>query len=803
MPHRTEQTTLNEQPWHGRWCWTRKHQSRPWNTYAYFRRTVELRARPQRAVIRISAESRYTLYVNGRRVHFGPARSYPEFQSYDALDLAPLLDAGANAICIIVHQFGVPTFQSVYRDISGVIVDGTVELDGDTVPLSTPDGWLCRESKAWRKEVVRRTVQLGFQEHFDADADPNDWMSPAYEPKPEEGWTAPYNIGPVGTWPWLNMEPRGVPLLADQVENFAAILAQFRGENARGYKVAEDVYHLPLQEEHKADRAPIANRGAMLLDDDSLTTIDPPPDGEFLMIVLDLGQYRTGHAILDIAEASGDEIIDLIYTEAVDKSNFPLLSPLGSGCEEATADRYRCRPGAQWWETFNFNGMRYCTLVLRNVEKPLKIRRVALRQVHAAVEDVGSFQCSDEKLTRIWHTARQTQRNCLFDAFVDCPWREQAMWWGDARVQAKVTAFAFGDTSLLERGIRLMARSQGPDGSLHSHPPADIPGHRLPDFMLTWVSSLWDYYFYTAKDVLLAQSMPAIHRLMQFFSRHEINHGLVGGFDGWWLFLDWQSLYKGDYSAVLNMMYLKALRDAAEICRITRDDAAGAYDQKAKRLAQAIEKHFWDEQSKQWRDGFDAATNKPVQQVSQHANTLAILLGLQPEHHARIAREVLLKSARSKRTKILSGSPFFYAYILQAMAQAGLRQEAVELMGEKWGEMLEEGATVFWELWDVTLQSRCHAWSASPLYHLAEQVLGVQQVEPGWRKVKIVPQVGDLDYARGTVPTPGGLIRVEWEKAGEDQFAVRIDLPPGIEAEFIAPGGPARLLEPGANEFHT
>jgi hypothetical protein len=139
------------------------------------------------------------------------------------------------------------------------------------------------------------------------------------------------------------------------------------------------------------------------------------------------------------------------------------------------------------------------------------------------------------------------------------------------------------------------------------------------------------------------------------------------------------------------------------------------------------------------------------------------------------------------------------------MAKAGLRGELIDIIREKWGEgMIERGgATTFWELWDVTTQSRCHAWSASPLYHLCEQVLGVQQVEPGWRRAKIEPYCGELDYARGAVPTPQGVIRVEWEKVSEDQLVVRIDLPPGVEADFIAPWGQTRELRPGKNEFHT
>lgn len=474
------------------------------------------------------------------------------------------------------------------------------------------------------------------------------------------------------------------------------------------------------------------------------------------------------------------------------------------GCEEATADRYRCRPGPQVWEPFHMKGMKYVALLFRNVEKPLKIRHVGVRQVFADVPDIGSFECSDDKLNRIWKVGRETQRNCLFDAFVDCPWREQAMWWGDARVQAEVTSHAFGDVSIFERGIRLVARSQAIDGSLHSHPPADVPEHRLPDFSLTWVSSLWDYYFYTGKIELLKECLPTLHRLMEFFSRHEIERHLIGNFEGWWVFLDWQSLYKKNYSGVLNLFYLQGLRHAAAVSELCGDKKmAAVYAGKAVLLSQAIEEFFWDKDNKVWRGAYDASKREGISEVSQHMNAMAIVLGLKPEHRAKLARDVLLKSAKARKTTVLTGSPFFYAYILKAMFEAGLKTEAIDLIRSKWSEMIDAGATTFWELWEVTHQSRCHAWSSSPVYHLMQQVLGVTSVTPGWKVIRIAPVVETLENARGVIPTPHGPVRVEWEKVAEDQLAVRVDLPPGTEAEFQSPNGDTRQLRPGSHEFQA
>ena len=796
----------HEGHWKARWCWTRKHLARPWNYHAYFRRTVALVAEPRRAMVRISADARYTLFVNGRRVHQGPARSFPRHQSYDTLDLSNYLEVGQNTICAIVHQFGVPTFFSQYRDASGFLLDGAIELEGESIDLHTPNGWLCREAKGWRKDAARLSVQMGFQEHFDADGDPVDWMQLSYQPKAEDGWAEPWIAGPVGCHPWLALEPRGVPLLVDSIENFSAVTAQFKGENGRGYKIATDVYHLLQQEPRKKEKNILEKPQAMLIDDAEVTVVAPPTDAEFIMAVLDLGTYRTGHIILDIAEAAGDEIIDVIFTEDLDKNDAPLLhgSPTDTGvCEEATAFRYRCRAGAQRWESFQYIGLRYATLVFRNIQQPLKVRHVALRQVHAGVQEIGSFECSDERLNQIWRIAKNTQLNCLFDAFVDCPAREQAQWWGDAHVQALVTQYAFGDGSLLERGIRQMAQSQSADGSLHAHPPSDIPGHRLPDFMMTWVNSLWECYFHTGRTELVIECLPAMHRLFEFFSRHESKNRLIGNFDAFWVFLDWAEVRKADYSATLNLLYLQSLQRAGSLCELAGDTAgAQRYAASAESLASSIDTHFWDAAGNVFRDGFDPVTNGPVEQVSQHANALAILLNLRPESHGEIARNILLKPAKSRRSKVITASPFFYAYVIEALIKAGLQSEALEIVSTKWGTSIDRGATTFWEFWEPT-GSLCHAWSASPLYVLSQQLLGVMPVEPGWTRIQISPNPGKLDFARGVVPSPMGPVRVEWEKSGDDQLAVRVDVPEGMTAEFLNPAGGRRILVSGLNEFHT
>jgi hypothetical protein len=366
-------------------------------------------------------------------------------------------------------------------------------------------------------------------------------------------------------------------------------------------------------------------------------------------------------------------------------------------------------------------------------------------------------------------------------------------------VQARVTAYAFGDSSILARGIRMVARSQTEDGALHAHPPADFH-HRLPDFMMTWVGTLVDYYHQTGETGLLKECLPTLHRLFEFFKGKEASNGLIGNLGSWWVFLDWQPLHKGNYSAVLNMFYLKACRWAAQISQLCGDTThAAAYEDKATKLQATIEALFWLPKEGCWADGVEGDSGKPVETLSQHSNALAILLNLKPETHESIARNMLVKPAKNKRTKVTTGSPFFYSYIVEAIAAAGLRDEAIDILSQRWSEFLDAGAVSFWELW-ANKESRCHAWSSSPLYHISQQVLGVMPTAPGWTKVRIQPLPMKLEFAKGAVPTPKGPIKVEWERA-EDQLVVRVDLPQGIEVEFISPSGEKRNLDAGVSEF--
>jgi hypothetical protein len=78
--------------------------------------------------------------------------------------------------------------------------------------------------------------------------------------------------------------------------------------------------------------------------------------------------------------------------------------------------------------------------------------------------------------------------------------------------------------------------------------------------------------------------------------------------------------------------------------------------------------------------------------------------------------------------------------------------------------------------------SLAHGWSSGSTAWLSENVLGIREPKDGYKEVIIAPRLAGLDWARGTVPTPGGVISISVDK---EKGAV-LDFPSGIEKAFVS-----------------
>ncbi len=170
-----------------RWIWLPCERTLA-NTFVLFRREVEVEGEVASARGWISADSRYRLFVNGRRVQWGPAPCDPRAYEADPIDLTRWLVEGPNVIGVEVLFYGhgegtwplgKPGFLFALR----------VEESGGRVREVVSDGsWRALLDRAHRPGQFKRWYLRALQEDFDARLRPAGWSEPGGAP--DASWTA-------------------------------------------------------------------------------------------------------------------------------------------------------------------------------------------------------------------------------------------------------------------------------------------------------------------------------------------------------------------------------------------------------------------------------------------------------------------------------------------------------------------------------------------------------------------------------------------------------------------------------------
>ena len=64
---------------------------------------------------------------------------------------------------------------------------------------------------------------------------------------------------------------------------------------------------------------------------------------------------------------------------------------------------------------------------------------------------------------------------------------------------------------------------------------------------------------------------------------------------------------------------------------------------------------------------------------------------------------------------------------------------------------------------------------------LSDHVLGIKIVNVERKQISIEPHLGKLEWAKGTYPTPWGVIEVSHEKKADGKIATKVKLPKGVK----------------------
>ncbi len=764
--------------WRAEWVWPAHADGRARNSYCLFRRVFTLEHVPPDAMLFITADTRYELWINGRFVGRGALMSQPFFKYYDQRDMGGLLQTGRNTIAVMVNHTGTEP------DTRGGLVAELADGSGETL-LATDDQWRAVRSDAWRAETHRypMNVMTPFQEHFDARRLDPQWTAADFD---DASWSTVDVLGrPPVTRPWSRLVPRDIPEMAettrrprhvDRVDECLGLIQRARqGDLTVGLSTPGKHPHYATVEgpEHLCD-----HEGPTVLQCSTNHLEDHTFDGVYdPCVLLDFGRVITAYIELDVEGPAG-ATLDIGYAERLIDGQF------NNAVEGHFADRCTLRAGEQQWRPTTWKSFRYVKLRLRDAFEPVTIRRLEARTSNYPFEHVGRFESSDHLLNDVFDISRYTIRLCSNQFIMDTPWREAGQWLGDVAAVTLGGIYAcFGDTRLPGKFLRQSAANQLPTGlmtNMTNRVSFDWQ-HVIPDYSLWWIRGLWRHFLYTGEPAWIHTFWPHVQKVIDFFAAYVNGRGLLEHVPHW-VFIDWADVDKRGECAALNAIYCGALESAHAMAEMKGDaHSAERYLAMREAMNAAFTDRFFDADRQCVIDA--VVDGQPSTMISEHANLAAIRFGLVDE---AVAERVIATFYERPGLKYTECQPFFTSVVLEALHNAGRMDLALEIIRRRWGDrMVKRGARSVYEEWGCNgswregeyrcfMRSQSHAWSAAPAEFLIRRLMGLEILAPGCGELRVAPAKTDFDYVL-VYPTPHGLITVKHE-AGE----VTVDAPDGV-----------------------
>lgn len=416
-------------------------------------------------------------------------------------------------------------------------------------------------------------------------------------------------------------------------------------------------------------------------------------------------------------------------------------------------------------------GFRFVRIDLLEKNRKIYLKEATAILRYRDIPYVGSFHCSDPRLDSIWMTGAYTVHLCMQEYLWDGIKRDRAVWLGDMHPEVQTIMSVFGQNEIIPRSL---------DEAVRQYPlPRWLNG--ISSYSLWYLIIHHDWYMNGADRAFLerhrAYIMGLIDKIEPLVDEDGTEHLEANTRSQLKHFLDWPSSpnaagLEAGYRGLLSW----AMKDAERLCAILGDEV---HAEKCRSVAQRLAKKI--------------LPNNGLQQAS----ALKTIAGLQtPEESYDIQKF----------------STFYGYYMLEALALGHHHQQAMDIIREYWGAMLDLGATTFWEDFHMEWtrnaaridepvpagkvdihreygdycylsyrHSFCHGWASGPTAWMTRHVLGFEVVEPGCRTLRITPHLGDLEWAEGTFPTPFGAVYVKHVKGKDDKVVSEIKAPEEVK----------------------
>jgi alpha-L-rhamnosidase len=293
--------------------------------------------------------------------------------------------------------------------------------------LVTDERWRVLRSRAWRALGPGQSLDAVPVELLDArELDPS-WAEPEFK---DSSWVAATVLkathdGALGESrppvdPYGAMLPRGIGMLGGARVVPPSVIMQN----------APTVADLP---DHPAERLVRQLREAGGKQTVQLPITVARDQDAVTLVTVNFGRIVAGHVELEVDAPPGMRV-DMFYQESADYD--AIAGPVASAPRSSAS--YTTRGFADHYKARDINGLRQIFLMIPPGVGEVTIRDIAVSEYHYPFTGGATFTSSDPELNRLYRAGIRTTEMNSFDAFTDCPMREQRAWVGDGVVHQMV-----------------------------------------------------------------------------------------------------------------------------------------------------------------------------------------------------------------------------------------------------------------------------------------------------------------------------------------------------------------------------
>lgn len=542
------------------------------------------------------------------------------------------------------------------------------------------------------------------------------------------------------------------------------------------------------------------------------------PEGD---VVIDFGQNLTGIVELKIHGQRGQKIT-VRHAEALDeKGNFYTKNLRTARC----TDTFICSGGEDvFCPTFTFHGFRY--IAVDGLGKSFDPSCFTACVMHTDLEKAGDFSCSDERVNRLMLNVDWGLRDNFMDIPTDCPQRDERLGYtGDGQIFLPTAMCCRNVALFFEKWLRDLKYEQSKGMGVPTTVP-NILG--AAGAINIWHDAAtifpWRLYETYGDPRFLEQQYDSMRACVDYCTDQmaEKDSGLIktGQQLGDWVSMDvprgTMLNYTGDvWNLELNEKIGQT--DPYYIANIY-------YAYSAELTAQAAGVLGKDEEAKKYKALHDDLIEKirheyitpggRVMSDTQTANIFALHFGIAEEKDRPICEQRLLSNLKQHKNHLttgFAGTP----YLCPTLTALGHHDVAGAVFMKddcpSWLYHVKLGATTMWELWDgVNPDGSFNKFEMNSLNHYSygsiggwvfHDLLGLQLLEPGYKKSRITPKmILGIPEMKGSIETVYGRLSCAISCL-DGKYTVDVEIPANTTSIVELPHRKAKTLGSGCYHF--